>query len=224
MKKEITIENSEEPQEPKPSRKKDSPNDEQLRHKDFMEELDGIKHLIFLLARNTLLSPKENRILASKNIIEKPQETKPIPKPLIQPQLIYPKEKPKKSRKYLKILAFPFMFLVFAGITFGILSIFFTTDLTTKLLASLGAGTIILIIGLITAWILKILSKSSAPQSNLITNENSMGNFQERKQCPSCNSKLLKSDVLQEGNKYKQYFKCSNASCEFKEEIIFNRD
>lgn len=230
MKKEILIENSEEADEQKSSRKKDNP-DEALRHKNFMEELEGIKHLMFLSASNKL-SPQRNSLLADGNIKEKLQEIKPIvpiPKP-IQPQLIYPQEKPKKSRGFMKIFIFPLLFILFASITFLILSIFFQTDLMTKVSASIGAGIVMLIIGLVISAILKKLSKSSAPQPNLMTNDSiinnlrEISNFQEIKQCPLCNNKILKSDVLQEGNIYKQYFKCSSASCDFKKEIAFNGD
>jgi uncharacterized membrane protein (DUF485 family) len=167
--------------------------------RNIMEELEGIKQLV------VLLSERESNNLNSGNspiIVEKP---------FIKPQM-------KKKRSYLRFLILPSIFIFFAGITYIILMAYFKTDLLTGISASIGVGIVITLLAILINWIFKLNKPKQEDAFEDVIDDT----LKEMKNCSECQERLIKSSIMQEGSTLRQYFKCSNPSCDFKKVISFN--
>jgi hypothetical protein len=71
------------------------------------------------------------------------------------------------------------------------------------------------------------LTKIKVPEHQLPRKETAHYNdfeLAEAKRCPSCNSKLQKSKVIQGGDGYKQYIKCSSIECDYRKTLEVKKE
>jgi hypothetical protein len=193
---------------------------ENLRHSNFIKELEGIKYLMLL--QNTKLITERGEIteINKKNSEISNAVSQPIsfPQPIEQPfkKIQEPK---KRDFKLFKLLRYPLIFLISSSIAFFIINTYFQADLVSKIGFTFGAGAIVT--GVLWG-ILMLFNRNSGNNIPVsLSKEGLFAELSDIKLCPLCKHKVIKSKVFQDGDNYRQIIKCLNPECDYKKDLSF---